>query len=269
MTDYTVADVSYNKDGEMEQFLLFWDNGEPDTRRATIENILLFDPEDDLGIDGGLNQFFDGDGAVRLNDNPEIVVAQSGDEYTYILSVDGEVVETTPSQSDRILQGVYDSIADEDVSALVDLHKSVLKSQVRRRVVNPLKQTFSEWKRITVTANGWLVDEFFLVDWNGKMYAANDDPDDGDYVRKGGAAVQKDTTYEFVQLSQSFSDVDPKSVTINGNEKTLTEREMLFLAKVRWLLDREHYHPDTPFWKYANKWATMPDDEPNLDKFSI
>jgi len=269
MTDYTVADVSYNQDGEMEQFLIFWDDGEPDTRRATAENILLFDPEDSLPFDGGLNQFFSGDSAVQLSDDPRVVIAQSGDEYSYILSVDGDVVETTPEQSERILEAVYDAIADDDIAALIDAHSGILKNQVRRRVVNLLKQTFDEAGRINITQNGWLIDDFFLVDWNAKMYAANDDKDSGDYVRSGSNAVQKDTTYEFVRLNKSFSQIDTVDVTIDGTVKHLSEREMLFLAKVRWLLDREHYHPDEAFWTYVNQWATMPREKPNLDQFSL
>lgn len=269
MTDYTVADVSYNQDGEMEQFLLFWDDGEPDTRRATAENILLFDPEDSLPFDGGLNQFFTGDSAVKLNDSPSVVIAQSGDEYSYVLSVDGEPVETTPAQSERILESVYTAIANDDINGLLDMHQSILQNQVRRRIVNLLKQTFDESGRIEITPNGWLVDEFFLVDWNAKMYAANDDTESGDYVRSGGSAVQKDKTYEFVRMNKSFSDIESVHVEIDGEKTSLTEREMLFLAKTRWLLDREHYHPDEAFWTYVNQWATMPSEKPNLDKFSL
>jgi hypothetical protein len=49
---------------------------------------------------------------------------------------------------------------------------------------------------------------------------------------------------------------------------------MLFLAKVKWLLHRRHYHPDEPFWMYVDKWADVdvtsgkPDSMPNLDKFA-
>lgn len=270
MPEYTVADVSYNQDGEMEQFLLFWQGGEPDTRRATMENILLFDPEDDLPFDGGLQDFFDGESALRVNDDPRIVVGQSGDEYSYVLSLDDNAVETTPKQAERLLQGVYDALTDGDISGLKSLHEKIMKEQVRRHIVNALMQTFNKAHRIEAIPNGWLVDDFYLVDWKAKLYTDKNESEQGDYIREGGKAVEKDTTYEFVQLRSTLGkQFDCTDVVLNGEEYTLTEREMVFLAKVRWLLGRQDYHPDTAFWSFADRWAMVEDEKPDLDVFDI
>jgi hypothetical protein len=268
MNNYTVGDVSYGQDGELEQFLLFWEQGEPDTRRATPENVLLFDPEDALPFEGGMHDFFNGESALRISKQPEVVVSQSGDEYSYIVSIDGSVVETTPNQAETFLEGVYDALAEDDTDPIEKLHRSILSSQVRRFVVNALKHTFGESHRIEIVANGWLVDEFYLVDWNANLYSKENDPDEGDYIRENGQAVQKDTSYELVRLRKSMQP-DPDTITINGDEITLTEREMLFLAKVRWLLDRRHYHPDEDFWTFTDQWANIPAEDPNLDLFSL
>lgn len=268
MTDYTVADVSYNQDGEIEQFLLFWENGEPDTRRATPENVLLFDPEDNLPFDGGLQDFFDGDSALLISDDPRVIVAQSGNEYAYLLSVAGNTIETTPSQAEDFLEGVYTSLTGGGTGDLQRLHREVVKTQVRRDIINPLQHTFPERDRISIVSNGWLVDSFYLVDWDANMYTPK--TDDGDYKRENGEAVEKDTTYEFVRLNRSVSDeIENETVWINGDAYELTEREMLFLSKVTWLLNRRHYHPDELFWEYTDQWADMPAEKPNLDQFDI
>lgn len=268
MNDYTIGDVTYDSDGDMKQFLLFWHGGKPETRRATPENILLFDPEDELPFDGGLHKFLDGDGALKLSTDPKVVVSQI-EESSYVIEVDGETVETTPKQSEDVLSGVLDAVVEQNEKPLVSLHRDILSNQVRRSVVGPLMQTFAKRRRIESISNGWLVDGFYLVDWNAKMYAANDDREEGDYVRSGTQAVKKDTTYEFVQLRHNVGSDEDVTVTINGNEKHLTERERLFLAKVKWLLDRTHFHPDEAFWSYCDKYADIDRNEPNFEKFSL
>lgn len=270
MNDYTIADISYNQDGEMEQFLLFWDEGEPDTRRATTENILLFDPEDELPFDGGMHRFLEGKGGLKIHDDPKIVVSRSGsNEYSYILSVDDHVIETTPKHAEDFLEALLDTLTGDNVDRLVTLYEDIIQSQVRRSVVNPIIQTFEEPSRIQIVSNGWLVDSFYLVDWDGKMYASNDDPDEADYKRGANGVVEKDTTHEFVQLRHSIDYSEDLQVSINGENKTLTERETMFLAKITWLLNRKHYHPDSAFWQYADRWADVPETEPNLDRFSL
>lgn len=267
MSNHDVADVSYDQDGNIEQFLLFID-GEPDTRRGTTKNILLFDPEDELPFDGGLHSFLNGENALKIGENPETIVAQSGDEYSYIISIDGDVIETVPKHAERFLKALRAALTENDTSKIIDLYQDIISDQVRRQIVNSIKHTFNESKRINVTANGWLIDEFYLVDWNAKMYTANNDPDEDDFVRDGDS-VKKDKSYEFVRLRKSFGEVEEQNVVIDGSQYTLTEREILFLSKVTWLLDREHYHPDDPFWTFSDRWATMPSDEPDLDSFSL
>jgi hypothetical protein len=135
--------------------------------------------------------------------------------------------------------------------------------------VNALRLTFPESSRITVTQSGWLVDGFYLVDWNAKLYASNDDPDSADYVRSGGKAVEKDTSYELVQLRHRLDEIGTETVTIDGSQYTLTEREMMFLARVTWLLDRRYYHPDDDFWNFCDQWASVESSEPDTDVFTL
>ncbi len=268
MSEFEVIDRSYDDSGELTQFLLLLD-GQPKTKRASPENCLLYDPENELPFDGGMYDFVTGDSALRLSD--EVTVGQSGDEYSYVLAVEDSKVETTPEQADDLLQGVYDAVAEDDTSGLKSLHAEIIKNQVRRNIVNILAQTFEEKHRIEIVANGWLVDDFYLVDWNAKMYAKNDDPEEDDYTRDRGSdsGVSKDDSYEFVRLNHSVSFGDTMEVEIGGSSYMLSEREMLFLSKIKWLLHRRHYHPDTPFWDFADKWATVEEEEPNLDVFDI
>jgi len=282
MKQYTVADKSYNKEtGELEQFLVFWSGGEPELKRASAENVLLFDPEDVLPFENGMYEFLNGEQALILSEEPEVILAPTSNEYAYMLRVRGNVVETTPNQAERVLEGVLDVARDNGVSELLDLYHDIMNTQVRQRVMNALHETFDKQQRIEIMSNGWLIDDYYLVDWSASIYTKDDDPDEDDYVRSGGS-VRKDGSYEFVQLrmSRASRDMDRIEVAINGEQYRLSEREMLFLAKVKWLLSRRYYHPDQPFWMTADRHASVdwktgePEDsddeeEPNLGKFNI
>jgi len=276
-----IIDKSYNHEtNELQQFTVIRDNGQPDLVKATAENILLYDPEDELPFENGLYEFLNGQQALVLNEeDPEVIVAPTGNEYCYILRVRGNTVETTPNQAEDVLNGVKDAAIDARVQGLVELYDDIMSSQVRRPVVNALLKTFDEDTRIQVTSRGWLVDDFYLVNWEASMYLRHNDPDEPDYQRGGGGVTETDRSYEFVQL-RLRRDIDPIEVAIHGETYRLTEREMLFLAKVKWLLNRRHHHPDKPFWMYADKWASVDaetgepktveeDEKPDLDSFDL
>lgn len=275
-----VIDRSYDKEtGELTQFTIIDENGEPDIKKANPADVLLYDPEDKLPFDDGMHGFLAGDEALVLSpEDPEVMVAPTNNEYCYILRVRGNTVETTPKDSEDVLAGVRDAAIDGDLTTLVQLYDEIMSTQVRRGVINALLETFEESERIERNNTGWLIDDFYLVDWTASMYVKHDDPDEPDYQRGGGGVVETDRSYEFVQLSLT-RDVDPIEVSISGDTFRLTEREMLFLAKVKWLLNRRHYHPDEPFWMYADKRAAVDwktgepeqedEDEPSRDIFNL
>lgn len=249
-----IIDRSYNKEtGELQQFTVIDSTGQPQLIKATPENILLYDPEDELPFEDGLYSVIQGEQALLISEeDPTIMLAPTSNEYCYILRVRDRTVETTPSQSEEALRAIKEAVIDGDHSALVELHDSIVSQQVRRGVINTLKSTFEEEFRITSADRGWLVDDFYLVNWEASLYTRHNDPDEGDYRRGGGGVERTDRSYEFVQLSVD-RDITPIEVSINGNTVRLSEREMLFLAKVKWLLNRREQHPDRPFWMFIAK----------------
>lgn len=272
-----IIDRSYNKEtDELEQFTVITDEGQPSLVKANTKNVLLYDPEDKLPFDDGLYGFLTGEDALVFSEEPEIIVAPTGNQYCYILRVDGNTVETTPRQAEDVLHAVKSAAIDGEVDLLLTVHDSIMQTQVRRGVINALLRTFDELDRIDSTESGWLVDDFYLVDWTASMYVKHDNPDEADLIRSGSQVVEADRSYEFVQLRLS-RDIEAVEVRLGEEFFRLSEREMLFLAKVNWLLDRRHYHPDQPFWKFADKRATVDwksgepeeDDEPDLSGFSL
>lgn len=275
----TVIDVSTNRDtGDIEQFTIINEQGQPELMKATATNMLLYDPMDELPFDGGLGSFLSGDEAILLSEEPKLIVSSTSSRNCFIIHYDGNTVETTPAMSESVLRGVKEAAVDEDIGALIDVYDEVMSTQVRRDVINALLDTFDETFRIEKTPSGWVVDKFFIVDWTASMYAKTDDPDSADVMRSGSSVVEADRSFEFVQLYLN-REIEPVTVSINGESFRLSEREMLFLGKVNWLLDRRHYHPDDEFWMNVDQytavdWETgepveQDEDEPDLSKFSL
>ncbi len=267
-----VIDVSRDREtGEIQQFTIIAEDGQPELVKATAENILLHDPADDLPFEGGMYEFLQGDTAIVLSeDDPTVMVAPTSNEYCYVLRVGDNTVETTPEHSEKALNAIKDATINSNLEPIVSLFEQIMSSQVRREVVNALIGTFDSADRIERTPSGWLIDSFFLVDWTASMYAATDNPDEKDVRRSGSGVVETDSSYEFVQLSLN-RDIEPVQIAINGDVYKLTEREMLFLGKVNWLLDRRHYHPDREFWLNVDQYADVDwrTGEPETDTTEI
>lgn len=258
--EFEILDINRDDEtGDPLSFLVMQD-GEPMPKKATPENVLLYLH--------GLKEFLSGHHAVIVSeDGPEVIIAPTGNDMAYLVRVNGSTVETTPSQASEILRGLKNAVeADTQTqrSAAIDEIKSVydtiMAEQVRRWLVRAMMVTFDqqEQQRITEHNRGWLIDGFYLVDWNANLYTIEDDPEEDDYSVTGGTAQQVDRDYEFLRLTPQ-NNPQPQDVSVNDEDYRLSEREMLFLAKVRFMLDRRYYHPDEPFWKYNDYLAGLED----------
>jgi hypothetical protein len=104
--------------------------------------------------------------------------------------------------------------------------------------------------RVEVTPRGWVIDGYYIVDWKASVYVITDNQDEDDYVRSGGEVKTVDKSHEFVELSLRGYSPERKKIKLNDETYILGEREMLFLSKVEWLLNRAKYHSDEPFWRF-------------------
>jgi|APHM01.1.fsa_nt_gi hypothetical protein len=255
-----VLDKSYNQEtGELQQFLILDETGQPQLLKATPENILLHDPENELPLENGLHDVLNGDRSIVLQeDDPLIMVAPTNDNYCFVLRVGDTTVETTPRQSEAVLEGLRDALIKDDVSQLRDVFTKIISEQVRRDVIRAIMGTFDQQHRLSQSARGWLVDDFYLVNWDASMYTQNHDPDSTDYVRDraNGGVSETNNSREFVRL-QVPRERPNMMVTIDGKSIQLTDREMLFLTKIEWLLHRRENHSDLAFWKWTDKYASV------------
>lgn len=258
--DFKVLDQNRDQDtGELLSFLVVED-GEPVPKKASPENVLLYVH--------GLKEFFAGEHSVIVSEeDPEVIIAPTENEVSYLLRVNGSTVETTPSQASDLLEGLKDVVESENsmqrdaaIDSIVSVYDKIISSQVRRWLVRAMITTFdrTEQDRIEEHSRGWLIDGFYVVDWKANLYTVDDDPEEKDYEVSGSSAQKVDKSYEFLRLTPGKSP-EPMAVQVNGDSYRLSEREMLFLSKVRFMLDRRYYHPDTPFWKWTDNYAGIGD----------
>ena len=245
MKSYEIVDKNYDKTtGELQSFLLIWDDGEPEIKSATPQNYLLYIDE--------LYGFLDGDEALVFDDNgTRISVLRADSNTSYYLSIDNTTVIVDGRRAERLLTGIKAARERGVYSMLRAVHEQVLKTQVRQHIINLLYDTFEEddRRRISISDTGWVIDEYYFLDWSASIYSKEDDIEEPDYTRVNNEAVKSDRSYQLVQLRHN-SDMDDVRVSINGESYELTEIEITFLSKARWLLDRHEYHPDVPFWMY-------------------
>lgn len=243
--DYGVRDVNRADDNEVLSMLVEEPPGHPPHFiDGSAENVLLYLHE--------LKEFLDGKHGALLSDDPHISVKPSASESVYRVTVGERPVESMPHQSDDVLYAVKDAIENDDLDPIVEIYKEIIDNQVRRDVVNDLIELLDVLPagRLQVTADGWLIDSYYLVDWTASVYVIEDDRDSPDYRRSNDTVEVTDKSKEFVELRASHS---PNRMTVkrpDGEELILGEREMMFLSKVKWLLERTKYHQDEPFWRW-------------------
>jgi len=230
-----------------------------------------------MPFDDGISGFFnDGEALMLSEDDPQLYVVPTEDDNRFAIYYDGKMVETMPKQSVDVLEALYTAVIDKDIRDVLSVYDDIMSSQVRRNVINAIHPTFEESDRIDVIERGWLIDDLLLIDWSASMYAKHDDPTEPDVVRKGDIVDTVDRSYEFVQLRTSL-DITPVTIRIGDTRVRMTEREIMFLAKVRWVLNRRDYHPDVPFWYYVDRFSSVnwrtgepeEQDEPSFSSFSI
>lgn len=241
--DNPVVDVNA-AGGTVLTILLQEDDSDTTFVDGSTENVLLYLH--------GMRDFLEGNTGALLSHDPTIALKAASADSVYHITVEDRTVQSLPSQADDVLLALKATKEDGDLQPLVDLHREIIDTQVRRDVVNrlldPLPNLDSD--RVTITSRGWVIDGFYVLDWTASLYVQSDD---GEAFRRGGGSVQSvDKSHEFVDLSLS-NNPQRKLVKLDGEKILLGKKEMRFLSKARWLMERTKYHQDSTFWRYAEQ----------------
>lgn len=239
--DSSVIDI--NSSGSSVLSILIQENETeaPKLIDGSIENTLLYIHN--------MGRFLDGDEGALLSRDPHVSIKPTDTESVYKITMGERTVENTPGEAGKVLQALRSAKEDRDLHPLQELYKKIIDKQVRRDVMNDILEVLPslDTNRVEVTEDGWLVDGFYVLDWEAGVYVDNDTEET--YMRGGGGVTTVDKSKEFVDLRQS-QDNERKAIKLGGETILLGEQEMLFLKKARWLMQRTTYHPDESFWRY-------------------
>lgn len=207
-----------------DAYLVRYADGSVEYEPATPANVALF--EDDLyPVVQGYSQY-DVDGTTVELD------ADVG-EGQYVITVgDREIV--VPSDRHRDVIEAHE--ADDVGEALHDVFLSIIEGQVRRDVVEDFLEQYPD-DRIDVTPSGWVIDDTFLVTYEGENYLADHRTV---YVRSGSEMIEADESKPAVNLDFDVSG-RREITTASGETVEATETEQTFLATVECLLFPEEY----------------------------
>ena len=128
------------------------------------------------------------------------------------------------------------SLSREVADHLYGLYEDTLESRVRANVVSEFSDQFTSTS-IEVSDNGWVVGDTYLVTFDGAENYLVDDTDV--YKVTNGTTVKTDGENQAVGLNFDTTPFD--SITVNGDEFTLSSKEQRFLATVQFLSHPKRY----------------------------
>lgn len=210
----------------------------------TPKNKLLFDREK-FSINGkSLYSLLHGNDGMRVvlsYDDPYVALSPSQHEDVYRLwygTRDHHDVRTPVEQVEKVLNGIIEVVEDDDPSALKEVYDHVINNQVRREVVG-LFLDFGKLPtdRIDVMAEGWLIDEMFLVTWDAKVYLWTDSWKEGSYDPRRSTQYEKPG--EFITIEPE-KELEPTDIPVGNQTYRFGKLERLFVHRVNWMLDWEH-----------------------------
>jgi len=252
MTDADPDDVRVLKTkrsgDRIVSFVVQKPDGEVSIKKGTAENILLYEHE--------MYKLFNTEKETTLLQDPEIKIKPSSSSSVYTLTVNGETILTSPKHSNAVMEGVKELVEYDDFDPLMDVWEEIIESQANRMLVDKLFPHIGlldgNRNRVRQTAGGWLIDDYYLVDWTAEIYLA----EEGDsYTLGGGGVVEADKSHEFLEMrgGDNIESFDRQTIRIGDEEHIIGKKEVRFFAKVHWLLNRFDMLQDKPFWIYHER----------------
>jgi hypothetical protein len=225
---------------DTDPYLVEYPDGSVEYEPNTAVNRAVFgESEDEMPVVSDI----DGEGRMYDNDE-EIMVDLDIKSKTAALTYDGHTVVAN-NYFGEIVDVVADEyrtdygstpVVSENVRELVDIYFEIIDGQVRQDVISQFKDRFPD-DRVEQTDSGWLIDDTFVVTYEGENYLTTDKPT---YERKGGEMVEMDERAQAVALTIDTSGAQEMPAP-DGDRVMVGELEQRFLATVECLLYPEEY----------------------------
>jgi hypothetical protein len=231
-------------------YLIQYPHGDTELKNRNPTNELLFEE--------GMYDFLRGDEATIQVLKPSssgeyIAISPTSEDNVFTIwcgDADHPVI-TDPEDSYEVLDALREAL-NENYSKIRAQYSKVFDEQARSNVINKLLGYFPE---VEATEHGWKIDDAFLVTWKGEVYQSAEDIEEDSLVRNGSRVVEAGSR-EAINLKTHISpeDIDDNGfLNLEGVDISLSEREVKFIAKVAWLIERRKHLQDDAFWNQYNE----------------
>ena len=156
----------------------------------------------------------------------EIVPTNSQETYI-IVKENNRAVQTTPDKEEMLYNGIIQVLENCSEEILESVYDKCEEQCVRQQVVNDVQSQFNivNQNDMQICFDGWIIQEEFLLTWNGNVYHKNDS---GDFCRDKIVDIGPDYTV----LGRN-SDSGIELVMDGYGELYLEHNEVQFFSKAK------------------------------------
>jgi len=170
-----------------------------------------------------------------LEDEQKVTISP-GDDECYTIRPD-EAPDLTlgahyKKQLIDALASVYEDHDGNSVSPIMDLYDSIRDDMIRTEVLEPFAEVFSD--KVAVREDGWFIHDHLLLTFEGDFYHPNTNSRERDGQTVIGA-TSSSSAYS-VNVDEAKDEMS-RSITVDGQDFRLTNKEVGFIARVIWAIE--------------------------------
>ena len=183
----------------------------------------------------------------------EIVIQTTQHANVYALRVgDGRVVRNPPTETEAIINGVYEAAVAGETHVLRALYEQLCDEHINHERAAELQQQYAVIPpaSVDIRPRGWIIEGKFLLTWYNSLYLVTRDFNDQPY-HLSSQTPEADKQVEFIGLEPED---DVSEFTHEGLDKAVSEELMLFFYKAHWLVTHREKYPDDVFWHIINQY---------------
>jgi hypothetical protein len=215
----------------------------------------------ELLVSHGIEGFWAGEEPLTFHMGDLSLRVRKNGERTYqIERSPGRLISVSPDYEDVLLGALKDALEGGDIEYLDNVYGQIRGEQVDTDLMDEFVGTRGfEDERIEIRDDGWVLDDQYLVTYQGDNYSLDDEDT---YVRGGDGLKRIQGDRQFLELSVPEG-VGPIETEVDRGEVTLYEDEIEFLTTARVLL-----YPEERFDTDVARRITEHDFDTPSDVFS-
>jgi hypothetical protein len=167
---------------------------------------------------------------------PNVTIVPDGTASTYKIQI-GNLPDLTIGEHHKTdlidaLEDVHEKHNSESIAPIVALYDDIRKDMIRDEILDLFLDVFSD--KVVRGDGGWFINGHLLLTYEGDFYH----PSTESRKRSGSSVIGTSSTTTAYGISiDNPGDAVSRTVTLEGEEYVLTEKEMQFLGKAMWAIE--------------------------------